>query len=775
MSYDNPPRATIDFESRSTISLRTHGSWRYSCDPTTEVLCLAFRLPYWADGRTSLWHPAFPQIGIEESQENDELAELFQWIDGRELIEAHNAWFERGIWTNKMVPASWPVIRHEQWRCSAAKAAAHSLPRALEDAVLALRLDEHKIDLDSDTRKKMFKPRNANKGDWKAWGKQHAPCMVCKGVGRVASLKKDGTPTVKGVKCEACGGSGVRPNASLPPMPVLWHESQEQMEILFHYCRQDVIAEEGISLALPDLSEDETEIYLLDQAVNERGFAVDEAAIDAALILIDGECKELNAELCEITEGVVQKATQRAQMIAWLETQGLKLHDTRKETLDELLDRDVDGDNPPWAEAPPPKARRAIELMRMLGRSSTAKYVTGQKWVCPDHRVHGGLLYHGASTGRWSGAGLQPHNFPKGNMDFHDQEALWKLLKTTDTHRILHEIPLDDKGKPAYGSVMEALAQGLRGMIVPRPGHQLYVADYASIEARVLLWLAGDDAGMEIFRTHGDIYCDMASSIYGYTCNKKDHPVQRGVGKVAVLGLGYQMGASKFVDTCLLMAGIVIKEDHYCKECGEGTKRHRRKLHEFVYKDEDDPEEATAVKVVDAYRAKYWRVREMWADYEASAIQAADNEGEEVICGKVTWLLEDGFLYCTLPSGRRLAYPGAEVRPGQTSWGEIRNQLTYMGIDQYTRSWKRQTSYGGLLVENVDQAVSRDLMAAAMLRCERSGVYTPVLSVHDEAISEAKLGTGSVKEYEALISTCPPWADGCPVEAEAWCGTRYRK
>lgn len=399
------PRATADFETRSACPIRTSGSWRYSLDPTTEVLCMAFRLPHWDEGRTALWHPVMPHLGITDEGDTDDLLEFFDWVDAGGLVEAHNAFFERGIWRNICEPKLfWPTIPHKQWRCSAAKCAAHALPRGLGDAADALDLTIRKDEEGAVTMKKMAKPRNPTKADIQAWGRQHAPCPVCRAAGRVGSLKKDGTPTIKGKRCETCGGSGFDPYRTVPPMPILWHESRELMERLWAYCRVDVLAEEGISHALPDLSPYETQIWLLDQAVNERGFTIDTDAVALALDLVEGEYADLNAELSILTGGAVERATQRARLLAWLETRGCALDDTTADTVSTSLDRTDLADD----------VRRALEILRALGKSSTAKYEAMAAWVCPDSRVHGGLLYHGASTGRWTGAGVQPHNFPKG-------------------------------------------------------------------------------------------------------------------------------------------------------------------------------------------------------------------------------------------------------------------------------------------------------------------------------------------------------------------------
>lgn len=290
---------------------------------------------------------------------------------------------------------------------------------------------------------------------------------------------------------------------------------------------------------------------------------------------------------------------------------------------------------------------------------------------------------------------------------------------------------------------LQLLSQSLRGAIVAPPGKLLFVADYASIEARVLLWCAKDEAGLDLFRNGADLYCDMASYIYKRTITKND-VVERALGKIAILGLGYQMGATKFFATCMA-AGIVITEE-------------------------------LAEQVVFAYREKYWRVKQYWYDQETAAGEATyDKEGTVYTCYPCTWVKEGRFLYCRLPSGRRLAYPDPKIKMVTTSWGARKNALTYMGVNATTRQWHRQPSYGGLLVENIVQAISRDVMAEAMQRCEESHVYLPILTIHDEVVCEAHKDHGSVKEFVELVGQCPIWAPGCPVAAEGWAGTRYRK
>jgi DNA polymerase len=482
-----------------------------------------------------------------------------------------------------------------------------------------------------------------------------------------------------------------------------------------------VLVEAELSSQLPDLNPHETAVYTMDQTINQRGFQLDTNAVGVALALIAKESASLNQELKAVTGGKVAKATQRAQMLAWLTEQGVRLGNTQKGTIDEAL---TWGDNDDESfNFLTPGPRRALEIMRALGRSSTAKYETMAGWAAPDGRVRGGLLYHGASTGRWSGAGVQPHNFVRGSVK--DMDGLWASLKDgTFT-----------------GDVMEGLSNALRGAIVAGPGKTLYVADYAAIEARVVMWLAGEEEALEMFRKGEDIYLAMASSIYNMECNKEDNPDERQLGKQTILGCGFQMGGSKFQGTCEKYK-IIIAEDF-------------------------------AKDVVAAYRAKYPRVVQLWRDTEDAAIRAVKGR-KPVKCGRVTYLVEGQFLYCVLPSGRRLSYPFPKVGQKATPWGEMRPQLTFMGIDAYTRKWKRQHTYGGSLVENYTQAIARDIMADAMLRVEATGVYQVTLTVHDEIVAEGP-AIGNLKQFEALVAEVPEWGLGLPIAVEGFVATRYRK
>ncbi len=321
------------------------------------------------------------------------------------------------------------------------------------------------------------------------------------------------------------------------------------------------------------------------------------------------------------------------------------------------------------------------------------------------------------------------------------QDDLWRVINTGSRDAILAAYP--------NSSVMEVLACALRGAIIPSKGHELFVADYAGIEVRVLWWAAQDKVGLNLLATGADPYCALASDIYGRVITKADSK-ERQLGKAGILGAGYGMGWAKFVGTAKDMFGLVVTDEE-------------------------------AENVVNTYRQKFHRVKSFWYETEDAACAAVRTPGRVVKNGYCSWqrVIDPSrgtdFLFCTLPSGRRLAYPFPELRPKQTPWGEMKMALTFMGMDTFSKKWKRQHTYGGSLVENIVQAISRDIMAEALQRLEQSGVYIPVLSVHDETVCEVKAGEGNLAEYEELLTRLPKWAVGCPVSAESWAGARYRK
>jgi len=347
-----------------------------------------------------------------------------------------------------------------------------------------------------------------------------------------------------------------------------------------------------------------------------------------------------------------------------------------------------------------------------------------------DGRARGCLLYHGASTGRWAGSGIQPHNFYRNK--FSDVSECLELVRNLDYDAIDF----------LYGDIMETLVSCVRGIISAKPGHDLICADYSAIEARGNAWLAGDEKTLSAFRSGLDIYKVTAAQIY----HKKYEEVtteDRRIGKVAVLALGYQgwVGAFQAMGPSY---GLYIEDDR-------------------------------AAKIAGVWRNSHPEIKRFWAAMEALAMAAIkDGKIHSWRGGMVQWKMHQQWLCCKIPSGRVIRYMYPRIGMVDSSYGGMKPQIMFMGWNSENKKWRQQETYGGKLVENIVQATCRDIMAEGMLRAEAHG-YPIILTVHDELISEILKGFGSLEEYTALMSEVPTWAKGFPIAAAGWRGERYRK
>lgn len=484
---------------------------------------------------------------------------------------------------------------------------------------------------------------------------------------------------------------------------------------LYAYCVQDVVAEQAIAEKLRPLSTKERAIWELDQKINIRGVYVDRPRVNDAIEMIHFETSRLNGEVETITNGELTDVAKRAKVINYAAENGYELEKYTKDYLAEVLD------DPEL----PKTLRRLIEIRLQTGKTSLAKYPVLLQLSQYGDRAHGLLRYHGASTGRWSGALFQPQNLPRPA--FSDTDACVSLFQYKDPEMLsdLFREPLD------------CISSCLRGMVCSPPGKRLLVADYAAIEARVLAWLAGQKDVLEVFRTHGKIYEHTASQIYNKPVDQINKD-QRFMGKVACLALGFQGGKRAF-QRMAEAYGVDIPARH-------------------------------AEKIKDDWRQANDKIVKFWWSCQEAAINAVQHPGSTHTVRNISYRVIKGYLFCKLPSGRCLAY----YRPGLrlNDWGKP--ELVFWGTNSVTRKWEQQSSYGGKLVENITQAVARDLMAEAMLKIDQAG-YDIVLSVHDELIAETDQDFGSLEEFEALMCDLPTWAEGLPIETEGFESARYRK
>ena len=402
---------------------------------------------------------------------------------------------------------------------------------------------------------------------------------------------------------------------------------------------QDVVAEREISKRLHPLNTTERKVWELDQTINIRGVFIDTQAVDDALIIIDQVAKDLNDEVSQITDGYLVNVSQRQRVIDYIESLGVTLEKFDKAYLETVLKK----------EELPPTARRLIEIRQQLGKTSTAKYTALKELVTDDRRAHGLLLYHGATTGRWSGKHFQPQNLPRPSFD--DAEKCIELFRFRDAE-LLGAI---------YTDPMEALSSSLRGMICAPDKKRLIVSDYSAVEARALAWLAGQEDVLDVFRSHGKIYEHTAAQIYRVELPDvtKD---QRIIGKVATLALGYQGGAKAF-QSMAEMYGVDIDTD----------------LAETVKRD---------------WRNANKKITRFWWDIETAAKNATKHPGKTFQVRAIKFRVVDGYLFCRLPSGRALAYYQPRIAIGKFN----NEQVMFMGTNSMTRKWQLQETYGGKLV-----------------------------------------------------------------------------
>lgn len=444
-----PPRAEIDFETRSSIDLKLVGAYRYATDPSTRVLCMAYKLP---NQDVKLWHPGL-----------DLPNELFFWIEDGGLVEAHNAEFEFVIWNFVMRKEGWPRLDWSQLICSAAKSAAMGLPRALEDVCDVL---DTVIKKDQDGKKIML---------------------------RLSKLKK---PSKKDPDC--------------------FDDDPEKRKKLYSYCIDDVLSEQGVSEMLPDLTPRQQKFWRMTSIINERGVYCDVELSRIAYNFAKRFEIDIQRELKIISKGLVTTAKQVAKIKAYLEARGFVIENLQAKTIDAFLTSTPDL---------PFDVRRILEIRQAINKSSVGKFSKMLSTAGSDKRIRGTLLFHGAGTGRDAGRLIQPQNYPRG------------VGKKGD--EILAVLALDDYEmfKERYPNVFQGLSNCLRGMLRAGPGNTLLAGDFAGIEARGVMWLAGQDDALHDYRNNVDQYIKQASNIYNKPVQEiaKDS-MERFLGKQSVLG-----------------------------------------------------------------------------------------------------------------------------------------------------------------------------------------------------------------------------------------------
>ncbi len=487
----------------------------------------------------------------------------------------------------------------------------------------------------------------------------------------------------------------------------------EKWTLFKEYCKRDVDVERQIAkkLDMYPISESEHRLYVLDQNINDRGVLVDLELARQAIKLNSIQTAVATEQAYTLTG--LENPNSVAQLKAWLTENGVEIESLSKKAVAALAD-ETDGD-----------IQEMLHLRLLMSKTSVKKYEAVMRSVCRDNRVRGMMRFCGASrTGRWSGNILQPQNLPQNHLP--DLTLARDIVKDGDFEML----------DMTFGNVPNVLSELIRTVLISKPNHRFIVADFSAIEARVLSWLAGEQWRLDTFRNGGDIYCASASQMFRVPVEK--HGVNghlRQKGKISELACGYggSVGALKNMGA----VEMGVPEDEL-----QGLINDWRNANPHIVK--------------------------LWTEVGNAAMKAI-KEKTIVSLGKLVFMYERGILFIRLPSGRRLSY--IKPRIGTNRFGG--DSITYMGVGA-SKKWERLETFGGKLVENIVQAIARDLLSSAMMNVANAG-YDIVFHVHDEIIAEVPDGQGSVDEMCMLMSINPDWADGIPLSADGYECEYYRK
>lgn len=484
----------------------------------------------------------------------------------------------------------------------------------------------------------------------------------------------------------------------------------EKWKTFIEYNKRDVEVEMQIEKKLSrfPVPDEVWEQYWLSEEINDRGIGVDRKLVENA-IRIDGAVREeLKNRMTDLT--ALENPNSVQQLMGWLGENGVRAESLGKKDVKKMIE-DQDGD-----------VKKVLLLRQQLARSSVKKYLAMENAVCRDGRIRGCFMFYGANrTGRFSGRLVQLQNLPRNSLS--DLGEARELVRRGD----LEALGL------LYCDIPDTLSQLIRTAFIASPGCLLYVADFSAIEARVIAWLAGEQWRIDAFAKGKDIYCASASQMFGVPVEK--HGVNgdlRQKGKIAELALGYggSVGALKAM-------GAV----------------------------EMGLEEDELVPLVQAWRNASPNIVRFWWDVDRAAKKAVYKKEKSKV-GNLTFRYESGFLFITLPSGRDLAY--VKPREGENKFGG--ESITYEGVGS-TRKWERLETYGPKLVENIVQAISRDILCYAMKNLREKKIC---MHIHDEVVIEAPEET-SLEEICEVMGQTPPWAEGLLLRADGYVTPWYKK
>ena len=706
------PALIRDIETRSTVDVGDVGAHIYAAHPSTEVLCVGYCLDA---GPVRIWHP-----GDSVPKEFKLVAQNRQYA-----AVAHNAAFELQIERHILGPKyGFPVFPIERNICTMSLALALALPGSLDRLAKVLNLEHQKDALGNRLMLQLSKPRRARKSE--------------------------------------------------DPDGIYFFDDADRLLRLDQYCIADVETAREILDTLPELSEQEQQVWILDQKINDHGIYLDKQLMLAAKKIITTALPSFDRELNRLTNGQVNAITQVEKLKAWI-NQFYPVDTLRKDDLEELLQR----------KDLPKQVRRALELRAQGAHAAIKKVDALLQRRGGNGRICGAFVYHAAGPGRWSSRGAQVHNMKRSMTE--DMERAIQVISTGDFKTAQKE----------YANPLSVIGDLVRANIMAAPGNILIGADFSGIEARVTAWAANEHKKLDAFRAYDagtgpDPYIIAAAAVLNidaddlnkrYKAGDPNAREERQIGKACELAFGYQGGVNAF-KRFMPSGGVAIADADWDWEYGgvrgKGGRpgdREREKLNE-------DIEDAKIDRIKQRWRREHARIAQLWRLLNDAAWRAVRKPDLTftVLDRFVFECDEQPILWLTLPSGRKLAYPHARIIRAFTPHGtrlyiEAANGRPILVFkDASAGQWRDVKVWGGLLTENVVQAISRDLLAEAMLRIDQAGLDI-VAHVHDECVIEVKEDVAdlAMRKFSRLMNMVPDWAEGLPIKANAWTAKRYVK
>lgn len=450
------------------------------------------------------------------------------------------------------------------------------------------------------------------------------------------------------------------------------------------------------------------EEYHLDQEINDRGIQLDMVLVEQAIAIDERSREELSAKMRQLT--ALENPNSVQQMKEWLTKHGLEVDSLDKKSVKELL------------KTAPPELAEVLELRQQLAKSSVKKYQAMQNAVCTDGRARGMFQFYGANrSGRWAGRLIQLQNLPQNHMA-HLEDA--RSLVRSGDYALLSAL---------YDSVLEVLSELIRTAFVPRDGYKFIVSDFSAIEARVLSFLAGESWRLKVFAENGDIYCASATAMFHVPVEKHGQNAHlRQKGKIAELALGYGGSVGALKSMGALEMGLAEEE---------------------------------LQPLVDAWRTSNPNIVQLWWDVD-NAVKTTVRQRLDTETHGIRFRYRSGMLFIILPSGRQLCY--VKPKMGTNKFGG--ESVTYEGVGS-TKKWERIESYGPKFVENIVQAISRDILMYAMRTLSHCFI---VGHVHDELIIECSMDVSPDAVCEQMGRT-PPWIGGLNLRADGYETMFYKK